>query len=132
MKRIILAVALSAFAMTSAMAASCESTAMGKDGKPLAGAAKTSYMKKCKEEVQGRSARKKCKEEVQGRSARKKCKEEVQGRSARKKCKEEVQGRSARKKCKEEACAGKAMSKDGKPLAGAAKDSFMKKCENDA
>ena len=25
-----------------------------------------------------------------------------------------------------------AMSKDGKPLAGAAKDSFMKKCENDA
>ena len=36
------------------------------------------------------------------------------------------------KKCKEDACAGKAVSKDGKPLAGAAKDSFMKKCENDA
>lgn len=51
MKRIILAVALSAFAMTSAVAASCELTAMGKDGKPLAGAAKTSYMKKCKEDA---------------------------------------------------------------------------------
>jgi hypothetical protein len=36
------------------------------------------------------------------------------------------------KKCKSDACAGKAMSKDGKPLAGAAKDSFMKKCETDA
>jgi hypothetical protein len=36
------------------------------------------------------------------------------------------------KKCKTDACAGKAMGKDGKPLAGAAKDSFMKKCESDA
>ena len=26
---------------------SCETKAMGKDGKPLAGAAKTSFMKKC-------------------------------------------------------------------------------------
>jgi hypothetical protein len=36
------------------------------------------------------------------------------------------------KKCKEDACAGKAMSSDGKPLAGAAKNSFMKKCETSA
>lgn len=36
------------------------------------------------------------------------------------------------KKCKEEACAPKAVSADGKPLAGAAKDSFMKKCETSA
>jgi hypothetical protein len=36
------------------------------------------------------------------------------------------------KKCKSDACAGKAMSADGKPLAGAAKNSFMKKCETDA
>jgi hypothetical protein len=36
------------------------------------------------------------------------------------------------KKCKADACAGKAMSSDGKPLAGAAKNSFMKKCETDA
>ena len=29
-------------------------------------------------------------------------------------------------------CEAKAVSKDGKPLAGAAKTSFMKKCEADA
>ena len=33
------------------------------------------------------------------------------------------------KKCKQEACTPKAVSADGKPLAGAAKNSFMKKCE---
>ena len=48
MKRILLAALISAFAAGSAMAASCESMAMGKDGKALSGAAKTSFMKKCK------------------------------------------------------------------------------------
>jgi hypothetical protein len=33
------------------------------------------------------------------------------------------------KKCKRDACAPKAVSADGKPLAGAAKNSFMKKCQ---
>jgi hypothetical protein len=33
--------------MKKCMAESCEAKAMGKDGKPLAGAAKTSFMKKC-------------------------------------------------------------------------------------
>jgi hypothetical protein len=33
------------------------------------------------------------------------------------------------KKCKEDACTPKAVSADGKPLAGAAKNSFLKKCE---
>lgn len=36
------------------------------------------------------------------------------------------------KKCKADSCATKAMSADGKPLAGAAKNSFMKKCEKEA
>ncbi|QQO21596.1 hypothetical protein JJB98_17435 [Bradyrhizobium diazoefficiens] len=36
------------------------------------------------------------------------------------------------KKCKEDACASKAVGSDGKPLAGAAKNSFMKKCETNA
>ena len=36
------------------------------------------------------------------------------------------------KKCKEDACTPKAVGSDGKPLAGAAKASFMKKCQNDA
>jgi hypothetical protein len=39
---------------------------------------------------------------------------------------------SSVKKCKEDACTSKAVSKDGKPLAGAAKNSFMAKCEKDA
>ena len=36
------------------------------------------------------------------------------------------------KKCKADACAGKAIDKNGKPLSGAAKNSFMTKCEKDA
>jgi len=36
------------------------------------------------------------------------------------------------KKCMADSCAAKAMSADGKPLAGAAKTSFMKKCEKGA
>ena len=50
MKRLFIATLLSVFAMGSAMAqeASCESKAVGKDGKPLTGAAKTSFVKKCK------------------------------------------------------------------------------------
>jgi hypothetical protein len=48
MKRILLAAVIATFAAGAAFAQdSCESKAMGKDGKPLAGAAKTSFMKKC-------------------------------------------------------------------------------------
>ena len=49
MKRIFLAAIIATFAAGSAFAqdASCESKAVSKDGKPLAGAAKTSFMKKC-------------------------------------------------------------------------------------
>ena len=34
-------------------------------------------------------------------------------------------------KCKREACAPKAIGSDGKPLRGAAKSSFMAKCERE-
>ncbi len=48
MKRIFLAAVIATFAAGSAFAQdSCESKAMGKDGKALAGAAKTSFMTKC-------------------------------------------------------------------------------------
>lgn len=49
MKRIFLVAILATFAAGSAFAqdASCDSKAVGKDGKPLAGAAKTSFVKKC-------------------------------------------------------------------------------------
>ena len=36
------------------------------------------------------------------------------------------------KKCMADQCATKAVSSEGKPLAGAAKSSFMKKCEKGA
>ena len=36
------------------------------------------------------------------------------------------------KKCKADACARQAFASDGKPLAGAAKTSFLKKCEEGA
>ena len=48
MKRILLAALISSFAFGSAMAATCDSQAVSKEGKPLAGAAKTSFVKKCK------------------------------------------------------------------------------------
>jgi hypothetical protein len=52
MKRILLAAMISVFAIGSAVAEdSCASKAVGKDGKPLAGAAKTSFMKKCAEDA---------------------------------------------------------------------------------
>ena len=52
MKRIFLAAIVATFAAGSAFAEdTCESKAVGKDGKPLAGAAKTSFMKKCKAEA---------------------------------------------------------------------------------
>ena len=36
------------------------------------------------------------------------------------------------KKCKQDACTPKAVDKDGNALKGAAKNSFMTKCEKDA
>jgi hypothetical protein len=49
MKAIFVAVLLSTFSFGSALAQqTCESKAVGKDGKPLAGAAKTSFIQKCK------------------------------------------------------------------------------------
>jgi hypothetical protein len=52
MKRLFLVVVLSIFALGSAVAQeTCEGKAIGKDGKPLAGAAKTSFLKKCKRDT---------------------------------------------------------------------------------
>jgi len=51
MKRLVLAALITSFAVGSAMAQSCESKAVSKDGKPLSGAAKTSFVKKCKQDA---------------------------------------------------------------------------------
>ena len=48
LRKIMLAAFLMTFAGSTALAQeTCESKAVGKDGKPLAGAAKTSFLKKC-------------------------------------------------------------------------------------
>jgi hypothetical protein len=52
MKGFFIAILISTFAFGSAMAQdTCESKAIGKNGKPLAGAAKTSFMQKCKRDA---------------------------------------------------------------------------------
>jgi hypothetical protein len=51
MKPIILAALITSFAISTAMAQSCESRAVSSDGKPLHGAAKTSFVKKCKKDA---------------------------------------------------------------------------------
>jgi hypothetical protein len=52
MKRLFLAVLLSVFAVGSATAQdTCDSKAVGKNGKPLAGAAKTSFIHKCQRDT---------------------------------------------------------------------------------
>ena len=48
---IITVAAMSLFASHAYAAGECEAKAVGKDGKPLAGAAKTSFMKKCEKEA---------------------------------------------------------------------------------
>jgi hypothetical protein len=48
MKRLIMAAVITVFAAGTAMAQSCETKAVTKDGKALAGAAKTSFVAKCK------------------------------------------------------------------------------------
>ena len=52
MKKFMIVAVLSVFSLGSALAQeTCESKAVGKDGKPLAGAAKTSFMNKCKKDA---------------------------------------------------------------------------------
>ena len=52
MKRILLAAFLTIFGVASVFAQeTCESKAVGSDGKPLAGAAKKSFLQKCKKEA---------------------------------------------------------------------------------
>jgi uncharacterized lipoprotein NlpE involved in copper resistance len=51
MKSILLAVFIATVAAGSAFAQSCESKAIGSDGKALAGAAKSSFLAKCKKDA---------------------------------------------------------------------------------
>ena len=51
MKRIVLAALITCFAVGTAAAQSCDSKAVGANGKPLHGAAKMSFVRKCKRDT---------------------------------------------------------------------------------
>jgi hypothetical protein len=51
MRRLILAVLITCFAVGTAAAQSCDNRAVGANGKPLHGAAKMSFVRKCKRDV---------------------------------------------------------------------------------
>jgi hypothetical protein len=56
MRRTIWAVLITCFAVSTAAAQSCENMAVGANGKALHGAAKTSFVKKCKRDACGSKA----------------------------------------------------------------------------
>jgi hypothetical protein len=56
MKRLIPAVLIACFAVGTAAAQSCDSQAVGANGKPLHGAAKLSFVRKCKRDACGSKA----------------------------------------------------------------------------
>ena len=56
MRRVVLAVLITCLAVGTAAAQSCESKAVGANGKPLHGAAKMSFVKKCKRDACGSKA----------------------------------------------------------------------------
>ena len=51
MRRVVLAVLITCLAVGTAAAQSCDSKAVGANGKPLHGAAKMSFVKKCKRDA---------------------------------------------------------------------------------
>jgi hypothetical protein len=51
MKRVLAAVLIACFAVGTAAAQSCDSQAVGASGKPLHGAAKMSFVRKCKRDA---------------------------------------------------------------------------------
>jgi hypothetical protein len=51
MRRIVLAALITCFAVGTAAAQSCDSKAVGANGKPLHGAAKMSFVRKCKQDT---------------------------------------------------------------------------------
>ena len=56
MRSIILASLIACLSIGTAMAQSCESRAVSAEGKPLHGAAKTSFIRKCKQDACGSKA----------------------------------------------------------------------------
>lgn len=74
MKKLTIAALLSLFAANVAFAAAasdCEAKAVGKNGKPLAGAAKSAFMKKCEADAGGAApAASGCEEKAVGKNGK--------------------------------------------------------------
>jgi opacity protein-like surface antigen len=77
MKKLILAALFSLLAFNVAIAApaaaqpsGCESKAIDKNGKPLAGAAKASFMKKCEADAKAADAKSGCEEKAVGKNGK--------------------------------------------------------------
>jgi hypothetical protein len=58
------------FAQVAAAASDCESKAVSKAGKPLAGAAKASFIKKCEADAKGAAAGSGCAEKAIGKNGK--------------------------------------------------------------
>ena len=56
MRRVVVAVLITCLAVGTAVAQSCDSQAVSANGKPLHGAAKMSFVKKCKQDACGSKA----------------------------------------------------------------------------
>lgn len=99
--------------------ARCDANAIDKNGKPLAGAAKDGFLKRCYREA-GLTA------ECEAKALSK------DGKPLAGAARDASVGRCQRDAVQALGCEARAVSKDGKPLAGAAKDSSIRRCEDDA
>ena len=75
MKKIILSLCIATLALgaQASFAAGCEDKAVGKNGKPLAGAAKNAFMKKCEADAKGDAApapNSQCEEKAVGKNGK--------------------------------------------------------------
>ena len=119
MKKTLMIALLAAFAGSGAFAATadCEAKAVGKDGKPLAGAAKASFIKKCEADAGGAS-------QCEAMATDKKLAGAARTSFVTKCEKDGGKAAAAAATCDHQA--------DEKKLAGAARTSFTKKCVADA
>jgi len=127
-----------AFAQAAAPTGDCEAKAIGKNGKPLVGAAKTTFMKKCMADAGAATAT------PAAAAGTADCEAKAIGKNGKplagaakttfmKKCTADAGAATAAPAAAgASGCEEKAVSKSGKPLVGAAKDAFIKKCEKDA
>lgn len=114
MRNLIVVAIASLFVANTAFAASCTDQAAEKK---LAGAAKSSFMKKCEADSSSVCDAKAAEKKLAGAAKA----------AFVKKCEKDAGAPAAAPSCEDQA-----VSKDGKPLTGAAKAASVKKCEADA